>query len=339
MTELIQHQPAEITYGPPLGTQLIAAAVEQMAGAHQLGQALAGTAFVPRHFQGKPDDVTAAIMYGAAIGLDPMSAVRSIYVVSGTPGLYARSMVAVAMSKGHKIWTEETTDEAVTVAGQRRGSEVVERVTWTIERARKAGYTSNAKYSSDPQAMLWARAAGDVARRIAPDALAGLDYSVEELQVIDHVDVPARPRRESAADLIGSVPTVKVPVGSDGVAPAFEVDSPAGSTVNVEYQNVPTTTKEEFDAAMARSAAEPMATQRQLTAIRAGMADLGRTDRAEVLTVVSEMVRRPLGSSKELTRDEAGTVLDAIKEEVERNQRLADAAPEQPELPVDGGEA
>ena len=33
--------------------------------------------------------------------------------------------------------------------------------------------------------MLYARAAGDICRRIAPDVLAGLSYSVEELQEDD----------------------------------------------------------------------------------------------------------------------------------------------------------
>lgn len=296
MTELIQHQPAEITYGPPLGTQLIAAAVEQMAGAHQLGIALAGTAFVPRHFQGKPDDVTAAIMYGAAIGLDPMSAVRSIYVVSGTPGLYARSMVAVAMSKGHKIWTEETADESVTVAGQRRGSDVVERVTWTIERARKAGYTSNAKYASDPQAMLWARAAGDVARRIAPDALAGLDYSIEELQVIDHVEDAPRPKRETAAAVLGTSPEPE---------PAPVIDRPA----------------------MGAGPDGPSA--QQITAIYAGMSALGY-DRDHAKAVAATLVGLPsLGSMKDLTRDQASTVIDRVKQRQEaqaEQDRLAAAS-------------
>lgn len=311
MTELTIHQPAEITYGTPLGTQLIAAAVEQMAGAHQLGTALAGTAFVPKHFQGKPDDVTAAIMYGAAIGLDPMSAVRSIYVVSGTPGLYARSMVAVAMSKGHKIWTEETTDEAVTVAGQRRGSDVVERVTWTIERARKAGYTSNAKYSTDPQAMLWARAAGDVARRIAPDALAGLDYSVEELQVIDHVDVPARPQRETAADLLGAAPE-RAATASPRAAVVETAPEPA---------DVP---------------AEPMVTQQQLKKIGAAMRDLGITERAHALAYIQQAIEVEVASRSDLTREQAGRLIDALTEDLE--QQHGDSA-EQPELAVDGGDA
>lgn len=311
MTELTIHQPAEITYSTPLGTQLIAAAVEQMAGAHQLGTALAGTAFVPKHFQGKPDDVTAAIMYGAAIGLDPMSAVRSIYVVSGTPGLYARSMVAVAMSKGHKIWTEETTDEAVTVAGQRRGSDVVERVTWTIERAKKAGYTSNAKYNTDPQAMLWARAAGDVARRIAPDALAGLDYSVEELQVIDHVDVPARPQRESAAALLGATSerAATASARAEAVEPAPE---PAGDPV------------------------EPMVTQQQLKKIGAAMRDLGITERVHALAYIQKSIGVEVASRSDLTREQARRLIDALTEDLE--QQHGDSA-EQPELAVDGGDA
>lgn len=321
MTELIQHQPAEITHGTPLGTQLIAAAVEQMAGAHQLGTALAGTAFVPKHFQGKPDDVTAAIMYGAAIGLDPMSAVRSIYVVSGTPGLYARSMVAVAMSKGHKIWTEDTTDEAVTVAGQRRGSDVVERVTWTIERARKAGYTSNAKYTSDPQAMLWARAAGDVARRIAPDALAGLDYSIEELQVIDHVDDAPRPKRESAAAVLGTSP------GPEVEAPV--IDRPA----------------------MGAGPAGPDGpSAQQVTAIYAGMSALGY-DRDHAKAVAATLVGLPsLDSMKDLTREQASTVIDRVKQRQEaqaEQEALAaasesDAAHEAAEagqLPIEDGAA
>lgn len=321
MTEMTQFQPgplvSEPTYMPvvPLGTQLIQSAVEQMVGAHQLGTALAGTSFVPKHFQGKPDDVTAAIMFGAALGLDPMSAVRSVYVVSGTPGLYARSMVAVAMSKGHKIWTEETTDEAVTVAGQRRGSDVVERVTWTIDRAKKAGYTSNAKYSTDPQAMLWARAAGDVARRIAPDALAGLDYSVEELQVIDHVDDAPRPKRESAAALVAPVveaeprcgcgnpskPGTEHRIGAPCFTPEPTVDPTPEPTV-------------------------PMVTSQQLKKIGATMRDLGITEKAHALGYIEKALGLKIASRSELTREEAGRLIDALDEDAAQADALA--APE-----------
>jgi len=230
MTEVTIHQPqAQALAVPDGGTELIMRAVQQMAAAGELGDALARTTFVPAHFRGKPDDVAAAIMYGAAIGLDPMTALRSIYVVGGNPGLYARQMAAVVVAKGHSVRTVEVTDTSATVSGQRRGSDEVETVTWTIERATRAGYVptinpdtgkyrtnangkviGNEKYLTDPQAMLYARALGDVCRRIAPDALSGLDYSVEELHVIDHVDVAPveRPKRESAAALLpAAVPT------------------------------------------------------------------------------------------------------------------------------------
>lgn len=285
MTDLTPYRPAtqaEISYGPDFGGELINRAVQQMAGAAKLADGLARTTFVPAAFRGKPDDAAAAIMYGAALGLDPMTSLRAVYVVSGTPGLYARQMVAVVMAKGHKVWTVESTDEAVTVSGQRRGSDVVETVTWTIERAQKAGYTTNAKYRTDPQAMLYARAAGDVARRIAPDALAGLDYTVEELQVIDHVDVPVeRPKRESAADLLATpAPAVEAPV----------INRPA------------------------MGAGPDGVTAQQVTSIYSGMTALGY-DREGAKAVAAGLVGlESLGSMKDLTRDQASTVIDRIKQ-------------------------
>src|SRR5699024_2435614 len=138
---------------------------------------------VPQHFRGKPEDAAAAIMSGDEIGLTPMQSLQNLYVVSGKPALYARAMVALVLSHGHMIWTEKDTDTEVIVCGQRAGSNRAEKVSWTIDRARKAGYTSNKKYETDPRAMLYARASSDVARRIAPDVLAGVAYSVEELEL------------------------------------------------------------------------------------------------------------------------------------------------------------
>ncbi|WP_144245924.1 hypothetical protein [Dermabacter hominis] len=109
-------------------------------------------------------------------------------------------MVAIVLSKGHQIWTVEDTPESVTVAGRRRGSDRVEQITWTIDRAKSAGYTSNKNYQKDPHAMLYARAAGDVARRIAPDALLGLAYSAEELELHGDTSVSTQRVKASASD-------------------------------------------------------------------------------------------------------------------------------------------
>lgn len=161
----------------------LSAWADSMQFAKALANALTSTAQCPEVFRGKPADAAAAIMRGIALGLDPSTALESIYVVADKTGLYARSMVSIVLAAGHEIWTEESTPESVTVCGRRRGSEHIERCTWTIQRAQQAGYTSNKKYSSDPQAMLYAKGAAEACRRIAPDALAGMAYSAEDIEL------------------------------------------------------------------------------------------------------------------------------------------------------------
>ena len=323
-TEITQYQPSTDLNLPAVdntGTALIMRAVEQMTGAHQLAQAMATTAFVPAHFRGKPEDVAAAIMYGAAVGLDPMSSLRAIYVVNGSPGMYARQMVAIVQAAGHQVWTEDSTDEAVTVAGQRRGSEHVERVTWTYARAKKAGYTSNKKYDTDPQAMLWARAASDVARRMAPDALAGLDTSVEELQYVDAVDVtPTRPRRESAAALLTQ-------------------------TENEHHDHPTPNLRSQLDAIHAdvlavqtEQAAPPvlMVTKSQLAKIAAQMRDLDITERTHALAYIEKAIGLKIASRSELTRDEAKRLIDALDDDLAQTNGDTDDTTSSPDGNAEG---
>jgi hypothetical protein len=180
MTELAVRPEYAAAVTDPTGGRLVAWA-SAAGAANKLAGALARTTFVPKHFQGDPDAITAALLLSDELGLPPISGLRSIYMISGTPALYARTMVALAVSHGHEVWTVESTDAKVTVSGRRQGSDKVETVTWTHDRARKAGYTNNKKYDTDPQGMLYARAAGEVARKVVPDVLYGVPYSAEEL--------------------------------------------------------------------------------------------------------------------------------------------------------------
>ena len=215
MTEMTlhQHQPAEVVQLP----SIIQTAAKDMNGAMTVANGIVGTSFVPQHFRGKPEEAAAAILYGATLGFDPLTSLQQLYSIGGKPALYSRAMVAVVLSKGHRVWTIEDRPDSVTVAGQRKGSDHVEQITWTIERAKTAGYTSNANYKKDPHAMLYARASGDVARRIAPDALLGLAYSAEELQLGEGTTstqqvtadqfVPAEPAQEPTPQETGEAPT------------------------------------------------------------------------------------------------------------------------------------
>ena len=197
MTAIEQYRPADVAHIDPTGGRLVAWAGAASA-AHQLATSLSRTSFVPKVFQGNAADATAAIMLGDELGLSPIAALRSIYIISGTPALYARTMVALAMAHGHEVWTEESSDRQVTVCGKRRGSEHVERATWTIDRARKAGYTNNKKYDTDPQAMLYSKAAAEIARKVAPDVLSGVPYSVEDLELDPENQPTAKVSRTTA---------------------------------------------------------------------------------------------------------------------------------------------
>lgn len=306
-TDLTINEPTTVehfAYADPTGGRLVAWA-EGLAAAHRIGSALCQTSFVPVHFRGKPEEAAAAILYGDEIGFTPTQAVQNLYVISGKPALYARSMVALVMSKGHEIWTVEKSDAKVTVAGRRKGSTHTIEETWTTGRAQKAGYTNNKKYTTDPQAMLYARAAADICRQIAPDALAGLAYSAEEMELSE--DTPTTSvRRET---------TTRAKRAS---APAPEPDlEPATEQPEAEADPTP----------------EPLSdkTRKHMFAL---LSDLGIEDRDEQIKGIVHVIGRPITSRSELSETEARTVIERLKVKVA--ERDAGAEPVEPGL-FEGG--
>lgn len=180
---------------------------EAMSAAHKLATVLCNTQMVPQTFRGKPDDGAAAILYGAELGLKPQQALQQVFVVHGQPAIYARTMVALLKGKGYKFETVESTDESVTVRGVAPSGEQ-ETSTWTLDRAKKAGYTSNKKYQTDPQAMLYAKAASEVSRRLAPDVLLGIKYAAEDLE-LEPVKMSATRQDVAAQALAAPAPKKK----------------------------------------------------------------------------------------------------------------------------------
>lgn len=271
--------PAPIESEP--GQELVSWA-RALSSAHQIAKALCVTAFVPKHFSNKPDEAAAALMLGSELGLSPVSALKSIFVVSGTPGLYARSMVALTLAHGHEVWTEKSTDEEVVVCGRRKGNDHVERVSWTNARARKAKYTSNSKYETDPQSMLYARAAADVCRRVAPDTLSGLAVTVEELELEGTPQATRKVQRRKA-----ELPAMPEP---DPI-PTPDAPGPQEGT---------------------QEPGEPI-TSAQSKKLHASFGDIGIEDHAARLAYARNVVgREDIESSNELTKAEASQVIDAI---------------------------
>lgn len=153
------------------------------------------TGACPEIYKNKPEDAAAAIIRGAALGFDPDGALEAFFVIKGKTGMYARAMQAVAENAGCSMWEVEASDEAVTWAGTKPGNPHVHTVTWTIQRAKTAGYAgSNSRYKTNATEMLRSKCQGELARILAPGALMGL-YTEQEPTAFTPVPVKATAER------------------------------------------------------------------------------------------------------------------------------------------------
>ncbi|UCZ88615.1 hypothetical protein [Gordonia sp. WA4-43] len=278
---------------------------EAMGAAKKLADAMCSSELVPAIYRGKPANGAAAILYGGELGLNPIQSLQQIFVVHGQPAIYARTMVALVKSHGYAIQTVESTDTSVTVrAGDPRTGET-EESTWTYDRARRAGYTSNKKYETDPQAMLYAKAATEVCRKIAPHVLLGIAYSREELELEQPQYV--RNEAQTTTGAAGLRQRLGAPVSkpAEDVAPAEApvADEPPASDEPPTEQKKP---------------AQKLITAAQLKRLHAmlGEAGLGN-DREGALAYMSDVVEREPGNelttSKELTSEEVQKVFESLE--------------------------
>jgi hypothetical protein len=305
--------------------------VEAARNAHTLVAPLVDTAFVPEAYKPKVDpratpeqrkvaydvavaNATAAVLQGLSLGVDPLVALQQIYIVHGRPGMYAKMMVALVQSRGHEVWTEDESDTRVVVAGRRKGTDAIERVTVTMDQARKAGWTSNQAYTKTPRDMLWARAASRVCDRIASDVLKGI-ASVEEIR--DTIQVQAEtgdgtrtvtPRRRAVAP---PVDAVEDPPLNEAPAQPAEPEAP---------QESPEPPRDRSPLA-SRAGSITTAQSRKLHTL---LGKTGRDDRDVGLVYIAGVIDREITTTKDLGTVEAGQVIDALEAE------LAEPAGEEP---------
>jgi hypothetical protein len=295
--------------------------------AFQLAQSLVGTNVCPPQFRGKPQEATAVILLGAELGLSPIHALRAMFDIRGTIGMYVRAQVALVQSRGHRVWTESESDDAVTVCGYRAGDENhVERVTWTIQRARQAGLirrgSGNApsQYELQPRVMLWSRAAGEVARRIAADVLAGIPEMDDprdapqagtgdpatparviqrrpaQPRQVDDVELPADvPMSESSGQVDDAPPPPQESATHDDGAPADTVPPP----------------DEENPALLGD--AEPLITRAQMNKLQATFIRLGVRTPDQRHAYLTRWLDRPVASTNDITVTEASAILDRLE--------------------------
>lgn len=280
---------------------------------------------------------TGAVVLSAAesLGLDTLAAaVTGVYVVGAKPALYAETMLGLLHAAGWRSRMVERTGTRGAVALWRSGEpqDAARVYEFTIEQAERAGYVpkkgpnvgkdrgGNEQYVLRPETMLYWRAVSTGCRLEAPELMKGMK-SAEELSdevAIERVTVTAEVARPvAAADVkpaaIGGAPGRSASEALRG-APADAAplvglqahgavrDAAASTRLDGETQSMPNATADGI-------------TDAQLRKLGAVMGDLGVTgtgSRERRLAIAARIAGRDLGSSKDLTKDEAHLIIDTL---------------------------
>jgi len=284
----------------------------------------------------------AVVRYGLQLGLPPEVAVQGIFTIGGRMSMYAEQMVALLKSQGHGHRIVERSRERCIVEVCRRGTDEWRRFEFTFEDAVQAGYVpdqgpnagdhgkwpdgnakkspGNAKYVTDPAAMLYARASSIACRTEFPDVLRGL-VTYEEVQDEQRVTV-------TAAD----APTAPAPARTTAAAilARTERDTPVEAAPEVDLQAGATLAGSDATSATSEALAEPEV-KRMVLPVSKGRLELikslleaqglgGRAAavRADRMRVISHIVGRTIGDPRELTADEGSLVADNLVGEAGR---------------------
>lgn len=262
-------------------------------------KALAASDLLPDAYRGKPANVLVAIEYGKALGLNPMAAIQGITVIKGKPTASASLMAGLVRNAGHKLRVTGDDKRAECIIIRSDDPDFEFKTVWTIDRAKKAGLTSNPTWAKYPDAMLKARAISECARNACSEILAGVQYTSEELGGTEEpATVTARratPPRSKA--VTSSVPAAERPTVSE---PDFDQPTP-----ELEPEHAETVDAEIVDDG------EPLITDGQMKALHAGLTGMGIKDRDTGLGLIGGLIGREIQSTKKLTRSEAHRVLSS----------------------------
>ncbi|MFE2998707.1 hypothetical protein ACFXG4_27355 [Nocardia sp. NPDC059246] len=332
-------------FGDPLGA--VTVYLDVIDTAYNLAEKLCRTPLAGPVYRGKPADAAVAILYGAEIGLNPIQSLQQIFTVHGTPAIYARTMVAMLKRRGYRFHTVESTGTVATVTGTAPGGDT-ETSTWTIERAIQAGYVpridektgkyalnangkldGNMKYLTDPANMLYAKAAAEVCRRLAPDVLLGISRTSEDLES-EPAPAPVRVASEriSTGDVLGDAapPPVVVEWVDDRAAEAPSDSSAKPEPAQVDTPAEPEQPKRPRTTRKADKPAAPnLITAEQSEKIGELMTKLKVTDEAQQRDFASMILQKPVPDPSKLTIEEGEILIAELIETLAAEQAKAAA--------------
>lgn len=163
-----------------------------------VAERIANTEFVPKSLRGKPDRIFASMLTGREIGIGPMSSMKHVHMIDGTPSLSAEATLALIRRAGHKV-AGEATSQSAEVTGTRADTDESMTITVTLDDALKAGWIDSIdesdgerrarrrsakgnplSWETHTEAMLWARAVTKLRTRLFSDVTIGWFTRLEE---------------------------------------------------------------------------------------------------------------------------------------------------------------
>ena len=304
-----------------------------------LAAKVAGTDFVPEAMRGKPAVVAAAILYGRELGLEPMTALRSINVIKGTPSVKPEAMRGMVLAAGHDIRFPEMTATRCVAEGRRIGQEEYTRVIYSMDDAKRAGLSGSNQYSKYPRQMLSARATAELCRLIFADVIGGLMADIEledDVEVIPSAaptTVARRKTKQASPPAPETEPVLEVeeePVLEEEILEAEIIeDKPAEAMTPVQVEafmnapdepviedsgpSGPSRVRAALNAAKAGDTGAQVSPE-QMGALMAGFNAIGVRDRDQRLNIARVLAdRETLDSAKDLTMKQASAVIQGLQ--------------------------
>lgn len=264
------------------GLDMVASLADVLRLADTLSQARGG--FIPSHFTNSAQ-VAAVILAGRELGVGPMAALRSFYLVNGKLGMDASFVSGRMLAHGVGLEWLRDDDECASVRLSRAGMPPYVS-TFSRQDAERAGLWGTATWRKYPRAMLRARAITAGARAYAADCFAGSVYTPDELRGGDDRDEQPAQRVQQAAERVeaASSPAVIEAHGEPATAAAAVLDDACARIV----------------AAYEVASTDVEIAQLRTDLVAQHWAQLSRDDRARVTTAAGAAKRRVEAARQEM---------------------------------------
>lgn len=142
---------------------------------------------VPTRYKDKPNDLLAAILVGKELGVEPMEAINSLFIVKGQVTMTGKLMSALVHRAGHELRVRIDAKKS-TVEAWRRDPythllELKGEISFSIEDVKRANLQDKPTYVAYPSVMRTWRALSQCCRIYFADVLTGVSYIPEEVNV------------------------------------------------------------------------------------------------------------------------------------------------------------